>query len=264
MTDKKRSSKPSSKTNKLKNFLVTGSIEEEEGRIEMVEDEGTEETTEIPIPIEEGPLETEEEEVIIEDIVPATRSNEPDTIVPYPKMNTGADTGALEKEIAELKVIIAGLASQLDKYATSKEQMKENLAVMNRRDAEVANNKYMRMLEQLSMMREAFFKLCNGMNAKLGSFSAKDILSSFEAYGVDMENILADCGVQIGPSKYEKLNTINQRIVGVIPTDDESKNGMIAERVSERYEYQGRILLKEKVKIYKFSENKKTEGDEEK
>jgi hypothetical protein len=39
---------------------------------------------------------------------------------------------------------------------------------------------------------------------------------------------------------------------------------MIAERVSDGYVYQGRVLLKEKVKIYRFSGKEKTEGDEEK
>jgi molecular chaperone GrpE (heat shock protein) len=258
MTEKKRSSK----TSKLKTFLATGSIEEEGGR--FVQEEGArEEPSELLTYDETGPPEMEEE-VIVEDIVPAAKTAVPERTNSSPGSYSDADVGPLEKEIAELKRTVAGLASQLDKYTTSKEQLKENIAVMNRRDAELANTKYLRMLEQLSVMREDFFKLCNGMNAKLGSFSAKDILSSFEAYGVDMENILVDSGVQIGPSKYEKLNTIHQRIVGVIPTDDESMNGMIAERVSDKYEYQGRVLLKEKVKIYKFSENKKTEGDEEK
>ena len=256
MIDKKKSSK----TSKLKNFLVTGSIEEEDGQMEFVQEESSEERSELLTYDETGPPEIEDD-VEIEDIVAAPRTNAPDT---FSAPGPAADVSALEKEIAELRASVAGLMSQLDKYATSKEQMKENLAVINRRDAELANTKYTRMLEQLSLMREDFFKLCNGMNAKLDSFSAKDILSSFEAYGVDMENILVDCGVQIGPSKYEKLNTLHQRIVGVIPTDDESKNGMIAERVSDKYEYQGRVLLKEKVKIYKFSENKITEGDEEK
>jgi len=260
MTEKKRSSK----TSKLKNFLVTGSIEEEEGQMEFKQEKKAQPENQEMMPYDEtGPPE-EEEEVVVEDIVPETKAAVPEPKEPIPESYSDEDLGALVKEIAELKEMVAALTSQLDKYATSKEQLREYSAAVNKRDAELANTKYLRMLEQLSVMREDFFKLCGGMKDKLGSFSAKDVLSSFEAYGVDMENILVDSGVQIGPSKYEKLNTIHQRIVGVIPTDDESMNGMIAERVSDKYEYQGRILLKEKVKIYKFSENKKTEGDEEK
>jgi molecular chaperone GrpE (heat shock protein) len=170
--------------------------------------------------------------------------------------------GSLEREIVELKETVARLSSELGRLTTTKEQLKEYSAIVSRRDTELANRKFIGMLEQLSAMREDFFKLCDGINSKLGSFSPKDVLSSFEAYGVDMENILVDCGVEIGPSKFEKLNTMHQRIVDVIPTDEESKNGMVAVRMSDGYVYQGRVLLKEKVKIYRFSGNGKTEGDE--
>jgi molecular chaperone GrpE (heat shock protein) len=259
MTEKKLSNK----TNKLRNFLVTGSVEERGD--EMIEENrypndptATEESQEYCRPLEE-------EEMVIEDIIEETVVIEPEP--EYESFQeppaTDVNTSSLEKEIIELKDMVASLTSELGKYATSKEQLKEYTSIVNKRDAELANRKFLVMLEQLSAMREDFFKLCLGMNAKLDSFSPKDIMGSFEAYGVDMENILVDTGVQIGPTKYERLNTIHQRIVDVIPTDDESMNGMIAERVSEEYQYQGRVLLKEKVKIYKFSEkNRITEGDE--
>jgi len=258
--------KRSSKTSKFKNFLVTGSVEDKEEDYYMTENEEPQDDA-APYkrpPEADGP----EVEVVIEDIIEGTeyemQGQEEYRIEPAREPPNVVDTSALEEEIAELKGMVANLASELQKYSTSKEQLKEYSAIMNKRDAEIADRKFMGMLEQLSAMREDFFKLCAGMNAKLDTFSPKDILSSFEAYGVDMENILVDCGVQIGPSKYEKLNTTHQRIVDVIPTDDEGKNGMVAERMSDGYVYQGRVLLKEKVKIYRFSEKKETEGDEEK
>ena len=251
MTNKKRSSK----TSKLKNFLVTGSIEEDEGGRDAPV--GSDDADDC------GPAEElQEEEVVIEDIIDTEVSageSPPEPALPY---NDG--TAQLVKEIAQLRQMVAALSEELVTRTTSKEQLKEYSSIVGKRDAETANKKFMVMLEQLSAMREDFFKLCKGINSKLDSFSPKGVLSSFEAYGVDMENILVDCGVQIGPTGFEKLNTIHQRIVDVIPTDDESKNGMIAERVSDGYLYQGRVLQKEKVKIYKFSENGKTEGDVEK
>jgi len=259
MTEKKISSK----TSKLKSFLVTGFAEDKESKADE------EEASQYEAIIQEGPPEQEEvpaEEVVIEDIIveevvfSETEIEYEPARLPAP----AADTSRLEEEIAQLKAMVAELTSEMGKYTTSREQLKEYSAVMNRRDAELANRKFMGMLEQLSVMREDFFKLCKGIDAKLNDFSPRDILSSFEAYGVDMENILVDCGVQIGPSKFERLNTTHQRIIGVVPADDESMNGMIAERASDGYVYQGRVLLKEKVKIYKFSENGKTEGDGEK
>jgi len=262
MTEKKASSK----TSKLKNFLVTGFVEEKEKENRIAEGETPQQDQE---PVQEKPPEYEEEpvvEVIIEDIIVEEKMiYEPEIEYEPPNPPIQAvDLSYLENEVVELKETVANLAVEMKKYTTSKEQLKEYSAVMSRRDAEIANRKFIGMLEQLSVMREDFFKLCEGIDAKLDSFSPKDILSSFKAYGVDMENILVDCGVQIGPSKFEKLNTTHQRIIGVIPADDESMNGMIAERMSDGYVYQGRVLLKEKVKIYKFSENGKTEGDEEK
>jgi len=265
MTEKKTSNR----TNKLKNFLVTGSVDDKKNNSDYNYDYNKEEWQEERDPPTEKQPEVDiliEEEVVIEDItIEAIPSSEPECR-PEPSFEPAAviDTSALEKEIAELKEVIAALTSELGKYTTTKEQLKEFSAVMNKRDAELANKKFISMLEQMSAMREDFFKLCKGMNAKLDRFSPKDVLSSFEAFSVDMENILVDCGVQIGPSKFEKLNTLNQRIVDVIPTDDESKNGMVAERVSDWYVYQGRVLQKEKVKIYRFSGETKTEGDVEK
>ncbi|MDR1690382.1 MAG: hypothetical protein LBR42_00875 [Candidatus Methanoplasma sp.] len=261
MTEKKKSSKAS----KLKNFLATGSIEDHE-----YETAGELEFNDEPVMTEEHADDHQsEDEVVIEDII-ITGDAASEDLAEEPRYEADvvsippADTARLEGEIAELRAMIADMASELDKRTTSKEQLKEYSLILKKNDAELADKKFLRMLEQLSVMREDFFKLCSGMNAKLDSFSPKDILSSFEAYGVDLENILTDCGVQIGPSRFERLNTIHQRIVDVIPTDDESMNGMIAERVSDEYEYQGRVLLKERVKIYKFSGNGKTEGDEEK
>ena len=138
-------------------------------------------------------------------------------------------------------------------YMTSREQFNAYSRMMNRRDAELSDKKHMRMMEQLCAMREDFFRLCRGMEENLDRFTAEDILNSFKAYEVDMENILADAGVRIGPYRSEsgKLDTMHQRIVGVVPTDDPTKNMSIAESLSEGYEYQGRVLLKERVNVFK-------------
>ena len=40
----------------------------------------------------------------------------------------------------------------------------------------------------------------------------------------------------------------------MIPTNDQSKNGLIAERLSDGYKLGDRVLLKEKVSVYKYTE----------
>ncbi|MCL2317521.1 MAG: nucleotide exchange factor GrpE [Methanomassiliicoccaceae archaeon] len=253
--------KASKKTDKLRNFLVTGSVDDLKNDTEYQ----NEEQQEMDVPSAAPPQEAEvfEEELVIEDIMADLPSSVPEyePMAPPEPAPMAADTNQLMKEIADLKATVASLSAELSKYATTKEQLREFSLAINKRDGELANKKFTGMLEQMSAMREDFFKLCNGINAKLDRFSSKDVLNSFEAFGVDMENILVDCGVQIGPTKFEKLNTMHQRIVDVIPTDEESKNGMVAERISDAYLYQGRVLLKERVKIYRYTGEGKTEGD---
>ncbi len=166
-----------------------------------------------------------------------------------------------EEEEDPLQDIRAGIRELLSRkadpttYMTSKEQMKTITAVVERRDAEVADKAFQRSMEQIAVMREDFKRLCDGMREKTDVMSAEEVLSSFEAYRIDMENILIDGGVYIGPFPYEKLNTVHQRIVGVSPTGDEDKDGMVAERLSDGYKLGNKVLVKERVMIYKLSES---------
>ena len=136
---------------------------------------------------------------------------------------------------------------------TSREQFNAYLKAMNSRDAELSNKNLMLLMERICSMREDFIKLCDGMEGKLGGFSAKDVFESFKAYDVDMENMLVDIGVAIGPygADGEPIDTRHQRIVEVVPTADPSKNGRVAMRIGPGYEYEGRALIKEKVGVYK-------------
>lgn len=168
-----------------------------------------------------------------------------------------AQLEALQAEIARLSAAQAQLAADLRAdYVTSRDQQRAFAATLEHRDAEVANKKYLTMMEQLSIMREDFFRLCGGMKTRIDSFTAQEVLDSFSAYEVDMENILRDAGVVIGPYETEgnKLNTLHQRIVDVVPTNDPALNGLVAARVADGYEYCGRVLLKEKVNVFRTTE----------
>ena len=142
----------------------------------------------------------------------------------------------------------------LSPYMTSREQMKTIIAAVERRDAEVADKAFARAMEQIAAMREDFRRLCCDIRDRLDVMSAEEVLSSFEAYRVDLENILFDGGVYIGPFPYEKLNTIHQRIVGVVPTADPDLNGKVTERLTDGYKLGNRVLLKERVAVYRLSE----------
>ena len=228
----------SENSKKLKNFLRNGlqvKSEPEETEQEYVEE----------------PIEEEYNEVDIDEEVDNTeyQTNEEleDTIL------------ALKAQIAELQETVKDLRENppfpdMSPFVTTREQIKSLTNAIDRQNIEITNKTLTKSMEQIAAMREDFFKLCAGMRDKIDVMSAKDVLSSFEAYEVDMENILTDGGVFIGHFPYDSLNTIHQRIVDVVPTNDQEKNGLIAERLSDGYKLGNKVLFKEKVTVYQYVE----------
>lgn len=241
--------------NKIKNFLVNGfTIKEGAGEIPVdISERIGESTEEVRGPEEEG-------EVSIDVTEPAPENE---------------DMKEIRSELLKIRYILEDLKDRepepsepqpvkvempdMSAYLTSREQMKTLTASIDKRDADTSNKNLVKAMEQIAVMREDFFKLCQGMKERIKDMTAEDVLSSFEAYSVDMENILSDGGVYIGPFPYDRLNTLHQRIIGVVPTDDEEKNGMIAERLSDGYKIGNKVLLKEKVTIYRYTEAAKAD-----
>lgn len=136
---------------------------------------------------------------------------------------------------------------------------------ISRRDGELADKKFANLMEKMCLMREDYKNLCNNMRKNLGSFTAADVMNSFEAYLIDMENMLMDAGVAIGPygRDGEQVDVAHQRIVGVTPTSDPAKSGTVASRLSDGYEYNGRAIVKEKVNVYKTAESAPKKSNDE-
>ncbi len=174
----------------------------------------------------------------------------------------GATLKDLETELLRIRYMLEDMKAaepseappmpDMSAYLTTREQFKSVTAAIEKRNGETADKTLLNAMEAISVMREDFFKLCRDMKGKLDVMSPETVLSSFEAYTVDMENILADAGVRIGAFPYDKLNTLHQRIVGVVPTGEREKDGMVAARLSDGYKMGDRVLLKERVDIYKY------------
>lgn len=220
--------------NKLKNFLMNGfqqNRHEEEAQVceEAIEEE---EIMEEPAEITEDARE--------QDLKAALKDVETELLRIRYMLE---DMKAEQPEIA---------LPDMSAYMTTREQFKSVTAAVEKRNGEVADKTLVRAMEAISVMREDFFKLCSGMKERIDKLSPETVLSSFEAYTVDMENILTDAGVEIGAFPYDKLNTLHQRIVGVVPTGDAEKDGKIANRLTDGYKLGDKVLLKEKVDVYKF------------
>ena len=162
---------------------------------------------------------------------------------PEPREYLGGEAPAAEPQVS----------GDLGQYVTTREMFDKYARQMDRRDGELANKKFMHLMEKLSLMREDYAKLCRNLSENAASYSGKEVLTSFEAYLVDIENMLTDAGVTIGHfgSIGDPVDVQHQRIMGVVATDDPSKNGTVAQKLSEGYEYDGRAIVKEKVNVYK-------------
>lgn len=231
--------------NRLKNFLVNGfqglDIREAdmEETVRQDQDEGI------------------EGDEIIEEAVGET----PSELQSAPCQDSEA-LKAIESELIRIRYMLEDLNARpaptvelpdMSAYLTTREQSKAINATVSKIEASSSNKALVKAMEQISAMREDFFKLCEGMREKIKEMDAETVLSSFEAYEVDMENILTDADVYIGKFDFDRLNTLHQRIVGVVPTGEKEKDGTIAERQSNGYKLGDKVLLKERVTVYKYN-----------
>lgn len=228
--------------NKLKNFLING-FQPLDDQEQDPEDEVYEEEL-----LEEQDLQSEGEQ----EFEPPVHEIEDDGF------DVRASMKGLENELLRIRYMLEDIQAaepetpDMSDYMTTREQFKAVTAAVSKRDAEAGNKTLVKAMEAISVMREDFFKLCQGMRGRINEMSAETVLSSFEAYSVDMENILTDGGVFIGAFPYDRLNTLHHRIVGIVPTGEADQDGMIAERLSDGYKIGDKVLLKEKVKVYKY------------
>lgn len=148
-----------------------------------------------------------------------------------------------------------------DRFVTSREQFETYRKMIDRRDGEFADRQFMSLLEHICSMREDYRHLVANMEKNITSMTGADVLSSFKGYLVDMDNILKDAGVRYGSFETPNhiVDTNLQRIVGVVSTWDKTKEGTVAERLSSGYEYKGRAVVKEKVRIYRATDAMETD-----
>lgn len=81
-----------------------------------------------------------------------------------------------------------------------------------------------------------------------------------------MEDILYRQNIESYQVDGEEVDVKRQKIIRIVETDDRSRDNLIAERVAEGYEKEGKVIRPERIKIYKcrlkdIEENKNT-GEE--
>ena len=240
----------SENVNKFKDFLVDG-FQGLKPRDDAPAEAPEQAQVQVSVPVEEPILE--------------------ETVAETPEPPSENPLASIESELMRIRYMLEDMKAQpataempdMSAYLTTKEQGKAMNATVAKLEATSSNKALLRAMEQISAMREDFFKLCEGMRARIAELDAEAVLSSFEAYEVDMENVLTDANVYIGPFEFDRLNTLHQRIVGIVPTGDKEKDGTIAERLSDGYKLGDKVLLKERVSVYKFDQSMESEGEPE-
>ena len=87
--------------------------------------------------------------------------------------------------------------------------------------------------------------------------SNEKMISIFEIFESDMEDVLDKYGVEIYSCDGEIFNGSEQKIVRIIETNDENMHRHIAERLTKGFKMEGVILSPEKVNVYKYDSKEK-------
>lgn len=87
-------------------------------------------------------------------------------------------------------------------------------------------------------------------------------LKMFSDYAYDIQDILEKNSIDIFQSKEgDDFNPINQKIVKKVKTFKEELHGKIATSLNSGYDYNGKIISKEKVAIYVYEKQEANEGE---
>lgn len=82
--------------------------------------------------------------------------------------------------------------------------------------------------------------------------SSGHFFGHLEGLQEDVKRVLEQNGVIIYHEAHGTFDPRRQRILQIVPTDDESRNGRLAESIRPGFEYGTQILEKERVSVYKF------------
>lgn len=81
----------------------------------------------------------------------------------------------------------------------------------------------------------------------------KRLLRVVKGIAEDLTDILYRQGIESYQVAGEEVDVHRQKILQIVETDEQSKDNLVAIRVAEGYEKNGKVLRPERIKIYKYS-----------
>lgn len=78
----------------------------------------------------------------------------------------------------------------------------------------------------------------------------------------DLQDILYRQSIEAYRVEGHEVDVRRQKIIQTIPTDDQSKDNLVAVRAADGYEKDGKVLRAERIKIFKYSAEASNNSDE--
>lgn len=179
--------------------------------------------------------------------------------------NNGTENSGDEKASLTSGELFAGIIDQIEELKDlfikkiERSQMEEE--IITNMDAELQKYKtdmYAQLIvpifKDIIDLRESFERFIEKSKEGL------DIEDRLKDYSTEMMDILDRYGVETYNSvEHELYNPQKQKVIKKIDTDDENLNGKVAEIMNNGYQYNGKPIYPERVAVYKYSQNSKTE-----
>ena len=109
------------------------------------------------------------------------------------------------------------------------------------------------LLTDVIYLREDMRKVMRTMKEKDGQISADKFFSILDGYIMDTADILEKYDVEIFNCEEDEYVPIRQKIIKVLPTDDEKLSGIVADKLSDGYMLNEKVIFPQKAVVYKFN-----------
>lgn len=139
----------------------------------------------------------------------------------------------------------------------SEEQFEELKSIVHTRPQEDLEAKMDELLTTMAKIRNDILKLSLTIRRDINGMTKAHLIESIEGYAIDIANMLSDNGVTMSRMVDEEYNPTIHVISSVEETNDPSLQGKVAESTGDYYEKNGRIILRNGVKVYRYVKDEK-------
>lgn len=104
-------------------------------------------------------------------------------------------------------------------------------------------------------LREDMRKIMRNIRQKDDDITKEKFLSILDGYIMDTADILEKYDVEIFDCAENEYVPIKQKIIKILPADCEQISGTVAEKLSDGYSLNDRVIFPQKAVVYKFNQN---------